>query len=202
MTTFQDDYPERRTNQERSRKTRALLIDAARQLFERHGYEDTATEQVVQQAGVTRGALYHHFRDKKDLFRAVIEEIEKEVAAGAAQAWKTGTDPWSRFTAGQLHFFEATSSATVRLLLVEGPAVLGYQEWRKLDEAIHLKPATRAVEHAIAQGKLVTEDPEKLARVMIAVVNALGTTLVETEDLTSDDIILMWQQMLSGFEVD
>lgn len=200
MTTSPSRQPSRRTNDERSRRTRARLIEAARQLFEQHGYEGTATEQIVQQAGVTRGALYHHFDDKKDLFRAVIEDIEAEVAEGAARAWKTQTDPWDRLIAGQLHFFEATPPATVRLLLVEGPAVLGYQEWRKLDEAVHLQPATRALEHAISQGTLTAQDPHKLARMLIAIVNALGTTLIETKDLTSDDTTFIWQRMLTGLK--
>lgn len=200
MTTFQSEHPPGSTNEERSRRTRGQLVEGARQLFEQHGYEGTSTEQIVQQAGVTRGALYHHFQDKKDVFRAVITDIEDDVAEGAARAWKTQMNPWDRLIAGQLHFFEATSPATVRLLLVEGPAVLGYQEWRKLDEAVHLQPTARAVEHAISGGKLTVQDPHKLARMLIAVVNALGTTLVETEDLTSDDITSIWQRMLSGLK--
>ena len=70
---------ERRTQAQRRATTRRALLDAARSLFAERGYHETAAEEIVRRAGLTRGALYHHFEDKKDLFRAVVEEMEGEI---------------------------------------------------------------------------------------------------------------------------
>src|SRR5919206_3369145 len=70
---------ERRTQAERRAATRRALLDAARSLFAEKGYHETAAEEIVRRAGLTRGALYHHFEDKKDLFRAVVDEMEGEI---------------------------------------------------------------------------------------------------------------------------
>lgn len=192
----------RRSNDERSRSTRAALIDAARRLFEDQGYARTGTEDIVREAGLTRGALYHHFRDKEDLFRAVVEAIQQEFADGATETWQAGGDLWERFTAVGLRFFERTPRQTVRLVFIDGPAVLGYRQWRELDDAVHLPPLTAAIEHAISRGKLPEQSAEGLARVLISLVNALGTMLVESEDVTIDDILPLWRRMLSGLATE
>src|SRR5713101_4637376 len=80
---------------EQSEATRAALVQAARELFGERGYDNTATEEIVQHARVTRGALYHHFRDKADIFRAVYEEIQKEIIARILEASvASGADDW------------------------------------------------------------------------------------------------------------
>lgn len=192
----------RRSNEERSRSTRTALINAARRLFEDRGYANTGTEEIVSEAGVTRGALYHHFRDKEDLFRAVVEAIQLEVAGDAAEAWDEGGDLWERFTTVGLDFFERIPQKTVRLMFIDGPAVLGYRQWRELDDAVHLPPLMVAIERAIADGKLPEQNAEGLARVLIALVNALGTMLAESDDINVDDILPLWQRMLAGLASD
>jgi AcrR family transcriptional regulator len=132
---MQQERP-RRSNQERSDATRAAILDAARGLFVAKGYADTATPEIVAAAGLTRGALYHHFEDKKALFRAVIEGEAREVAATIEHSAVEGLGPREALLAGAAAYFDAMAApGRVRLLLLDGPAVLGVTEMATIDAA-------------------------------------------------------------------
>jgi len=88
------------TNQPTTEVTRETLVRTARQLFADRGYAAVGTEEVVQRAGRTRGALYHHFRDKRDLFRAVYEQAEAEVVESIRAGASTATDAYDQLVAG------------------------------------------------------------------------------------------------------
>src|SRR5690606_256195 len=127
----------RRSNDERTQATRAALLAAARDCFVRDGYAGTSTPAIVAAAGITRGALYHHFADKKDLFRHVVEQEARAVAdaieaalpvAGIPAAGVPADDVRAReaLMVGSIAYFDAMAvSGRTRLLLREGPAVLG-----------------------------------------------------------------------------
>lgn len=126
---------ERRSNRERTDATRASLLQAARALFVRQGYAITSTPEICAAAGITRGALYHHFVDKQDLFRAVLEQEAAAVRADIQAAAPAGASPRDALVAGAEAYLEAmTLPGRTRLLLIEGPAVLGLAELRDLDE--------------------------------------------------------------------
>ncbi len=119
---------------EQSDRTRAALLAVARSLFAERGYAGTATEEVVQQAGVTRGALYHHFRDKQDLFEAVFVEVQEEVRAGIRAASQAQPDAWSAFRAGFGEYLNRSMDPAVQgILFRDAPVVLGWQRWREVD---------------------------------------------------------------------
>lgn len=125
---------ERRSNQDRRQETRNALIKAARALFLEKGYAATGTPEVVERAGLTRGALYHHFKDKQALFLAVAEaeaaQIAAEIEAGSAGA----QTPLAALNDGAQAFFTAMSEpGRVRLMLLEGPAVLSPETMRRID---------------------------------------------------------------------
>ena len=125
----------RRSNPERTRATREALVSAARALFVAHGFAGTSTPRIADVAGVTRGALYHHFRDKADLFRAVLEEEARAVAAEIQAAADLSLEPRAALMAGAGAYLDAmTVVGRTRLLLIEGPAVLGGSAMRSLDE--------------------------------------------------------------------
>lgn len=135
----------RRSHAERRAATRRALLDAARALFAEKGFAGVTVEEVVREAGVTRGALYHHFEDKRLLLRAVVEEIEDEIdilVEGAAKgAHRRSGDPLEAMMAGYYAFLDACSRPEVRrIVLLDGPAVLGWEEWHEIDAA-----------HAVAQ---------------------------------------------------
>jgi AcrR family transcriptional regulator len=124
----------RRSNRERSDATRAAILDAARALFVAKGYADTTTPDIVAAAGLTRGALYHHFEDKKALFRAVIEREAREVAKSIESSTGQSLGPREALFAGAAAYFDAMAvGGRVRLLLLDGPAVLGVTEMAVID---------------------------------------------------------------------
>src|SRR6516165_10537526 len=116
---------------ENSAATRAALVKVARKLFAERGYTEAATEEVVRRARVTRGALYHHFRDKQDLFRAVLHEEERKLAGTVTAAAATEPDPWRALKAGSEAFLDACLDPAVRqIVLIDAPAVLGWEDYR------------------------------------------------------------------------
>ena len=126
----------RRSNPDRTRATGQALLAVARELFIRKGFAATSTPEIVAAAGMTRGALYHHFKDKSELFQALLEE-EAQAVAGEIEAAADGShSPREALLAGALAYLDAmTVTGRTRLLLIEGPAVLGAASMRLLDEA-------------------------------------------------------------------
>lgn len=126
----------RRSNPERAEATRTALLQAARRLFIEKGYAETSTPEIVVAAQVTRGALYHHFADKRDLFRAVLEREAKAVADEIEKVAAPDKRPREALVAGSLAYLDAMSvPGRTRLLLIDGPAVLGPMGIASIDEA-------------------------------------------------------------------
>lgn len=144
MTTDEIDVTDERSDvrgrkAEQSDRTRAALVRVARQLFADRGYAATSTEEVVQQAGVTRGALYHHFRDKSDLFEAVFLEIQDEARDRIRGAGSVPVELWQRFRAGFDEYLNHSMDPSIqRIALIDAPAVLGWERWRELDYTLDL----------------------------------------------------------------
>ena len=117
----------------RGDSTRAALVGAARELFAERGYAVVGTEEIVGRAG-SPGALYHHFADKRDLFRAVYEQVEAELVASIGERMSGIEDPWELFVTGLRAFLDAcTDRALIRIALLDAPVVLGWDEWREID---------------------------------------------------------------------
>ena len=156
---------------ERSEATRARLIRAGRTLFAKRGYADVGTEEIVRRAKVTRGALYHHFEDKRDLFRAVHEQIEEELTnAVAAQLAEAGArDPLEVLIAGTRTFLDHCVDAEVaRISLMEAPGVLGWPEWRRIEEKYGLGLVSAALQGAMDAGALRKQPVRPLAHLLLA----------------------------------
>ena len=129
---------------ERSEATRAALVAAARPLFAARGYAGVGTEEIVRAAGVTRGALYHQFADKRGLFAAVFEQVEADVTERTARAAVASgaSDPLAVLRIGALGWLEACSEPEVqRIVLLDGPAVLGWAAWREIGMRYALGPS-------------------------------------------------------------
>ena len=124
----------RRSNRDRTEETRTALLSAARALFIEKGYADTGTPEIVKAANVTRGALYHHYRDKEDLFRAVIEREASMVSAEIGRSTVSAETPFDALASGSEAYFDAMATqGRTRLLLLDGPAVLGPEEMSRID---------------------------------------------------------------------
>lgn len=123
-----------RSNKERTEATRLALIDAARRLFVEKGYAETATPDIVAEAGVTRGALYHHFEDKKALFRATLEREAEAVAARIETVSVPAGSPREALLLGASAYFDAMMEpGRTRLLLLEAPAVVSLEGVNAID---------------------------------------------------------------------
>ncbi|MEM9592241.1 MAG: helix-turn-helix domain-containing protein, partial [Pseudomonadota bacterium] len=159
----------RRSNTARTEATRAALVAAARSLFVDKGYAETGTPEIVAKAGVTRGALYHHFADKADLFRAVVTQ---EAAAVAEQIETESAGPTSTLdalTAGADAYFAAMAApGRVRLLLLDGPAVLGHREMAHIDKHAGGEELREGLAFALPANDLPTAAMDALADILSA----------------------------------
>ena len=114
--------------------TRRALVDAARALFAERGYASTSIDDVADAARVTKGAVYHHFKGKTDLFEAVCERVEVDIVAAIAQGPVGGTDPFEALVRGVDEYLDQCLRPEVqRILLLEAPTVLGWDRWRDLE---------------------------------------------------------------------
>ena len=146
---------ERRSNEERTHATRAALMGAARRLFVEKGYADTATPEIVAAAAVTRGALYHHFADKQDLFRAVVRQEFAAVAAEIEARLKAVRSAREALVSGGIAYIEAMQvPGRVRIMLLDGPAVLGRAEIDRIDAETSEGSLRTGLEEAIGKGEI------------------------------------------------
>src|SRR6266700_4097739 len=167
----------------RSQATRAQLIGAATELFAERGYAGVGTEEIVRRAGVTRGALYHHFADKRDLFRAVHERLEEQVTRGIAERVAGLTDPVESMVTGLRAYLDACEDPAVgRITLVEAPAVLGWLEWREMDERYGLGLVRGGLEAAMTAGILASRPVEPLAQLLLAAMAEAGLIVATAAD--------------------
>jgi AcrR family transcriptional regulator len=171
------------TKAEQSEATRAALVRAAEELFAEHGFADTPTEALVQAAGVTRGALYHHFRDKGDLFRAVYEALEQRVIQQVEAAVHGLTDPLVVLRRGAEAFLDACLEPAVqRIVLLEGPTVLGWEAWHELDMAYGLGMITTVLEVAMQAGVIKKAPVEPLAHILLGGLNEAAMLMASSDD--------------------
>jgi AcrR family transcriptional regulator len=161
---------ERKTKHDiRSEATREQLLAAARPLFAARGYAAVGTEEIVRAAGVTRGALYHQFRDKAELFAAVVEQLESEVTARVAHGAVGAGDPLEALRAGTRMFLEVCSEPEVeRILLLDAPAVLGWDRWREVSARYGLGLLRGALEAAMEAGVIAPAPALPLAHMLMS----------------------------------
>ena len=174
---------QRRTQAERTSATRRALLDAARDQFAERGFSGTGREQVAAAAGVTRGALYHHFGTKEGLFRAVVEELEAGLAERVAAAALAGTDPVDELRRGCLAFLDACMEPAVRrIVLLEAPAVLGWDAWREIDARYGLALVRSGLAGALDQVGLDPAAVDPLAHLLLGALNEAALLVATAED--------------------
>lgn len=163
----------KRTQEQRRAATRTALLAAARTVFAQAGYAETATPDIVAAAGVTRGALYHHFADKLALFRAVVEAEHQAVAhaiEAATESAQTPLDSIEALVAGGDAFLAAMQDEGRRqIMLIDGPAVLGRAGIDALEARHGLRTLVEGVECAIADGSIAPQPALPLAQLLAAV---------------------------------
>jgi AcrR family transcriptional regulator len=171
---------------ERSERTRARLIDAARELFSERGYANVPVEDIVQRAGVTRGALYHQFPGgKEDLFAAVFDAVEEDVMAGiAARLAEQGADePLQGVRAGiDATLRLALDPKLVQLTILDAPAVLGWEAWRAAGERYGLGLVRAGLTAAMDAGAMARVPVNPMSQLLLAAVEEAILFIARADD--------------------
>jgi AcrR family transcriptional regulator len=169
---------------ERGRSTRERLVAAARELFGRQGYDATSIEAILRETGVARGALYHHFADKRALFDAVLDDVMVDIAhTVAAAAMERYDDPVESLRAGFGRWLELAADPSIqRITLLDPPFVLGWARWRELDEQRVLGGLRKGLRRVAETGRIREGDVDLLAHMLIAAVNEAALMIAGAED--------------------
>ena len=167
---------ERTRRAENAAATRDALVDAARELFAEHGYTAVSTEQVVRAARVTRGALYHHFADKRELMEAVFASVDHALVARVRQRVEDEQEPWKALELTITAFFDelGRDPTAQRIIFTEAPAALGWARWRELDGGRSLILVVERLQSAITAGLIAPRDPIATAHLFLGAVNEAG----------------------------
>ncbi|GHA77315.1 TetR/AcrR family transcriptional regulator [Streptomyces termitum] len=167
-------------------QTRQTLLRESRRLFATLGYGSVHLSEIVRAAGVTKGALYHHFDSKAELFRAVLTQVQQEVAARVAATADAREDAWEQLSEGCQAFLTATTDPSVqRVLLVDGPAVLGWRNWRELTEATSGRHLAQALAALIEEGTIPPQPVAPLTHLLSGAMNEAALWLTDAEDPTA-----------------
>jgi len=175
----------RRTQAERAAETRDALIGAARPLFASVGFAEASLETIVRNAGVTRGALYHHFTDKTELFAAVFERVEGEMAArmGEAVAAAGHSDPVEIMRLCSGLWLDACAEPEIqRIVLLEALAVLGWERWSDIGHRYNIGFVTGLLTDAIESGGIPRQPVEATALTIMGALREATLYIARAKD--------------------
>jgi len=185
-----------RATKEQSEITGRRIRDVATALFAERGYTAVRLEEVAAAAQVTRGAVYHHYRNKQHLFEAVAAAAQQRVAAAVAGAAEAVADPWDGLVAGCRAFLTASVDDTHRrILLVDAPAVMGWRTWRSQDAAASGHHLAEAVATLAAAGHLEVNSPEATATLLSGAMNEAVLRIAEAPDRDAA-LVETWPDLL------
>jgi AcrR family transcriptional regulator len=175
----------RRTQGERTAQTRAALIAAARRLFGAEGFAEVGAERITRETGMTRGALYHQFANKADLFAAVLDQVEAEIAERVAGA-VAGFDPadtTGMLLAGADAWLDASSEPDLqRIVLLDGPSVLGWDRWREICLRHTVGLIAALLQDGIDRGSLPPQPVRALTHVLVGAVDEAALYIAQAQD--------------------
>jgi AcrR family transcriptional regulator len=159
------------------------LSASARVLFAEQGFAGTNRDDIAAGAGVTRGALYHHFATKEAVFRAVVEELEQELVARVVMAAEGVTDPGEQLRAGCLAFLDACADPAIRrIVLLDAPAVLGWEAWREIDARYGLALVRAGLESAMDAGRMPRAPVDSLAHTLLGALNEAAVVVANAPE--------------------
>lgn len=176
------------------------LIAIARIHFSEHGYEKTSLEDIAKETNVTRGAVYHHFKTKKNLFKAVLNLVQYEVGLNVEKEAITTEDIWDQLILGCVGFVEAaTLESNKRILLIDAPNILEWTEWKKMDN----ENSTLLLEKQLLLVKqndiLIDLDIHMVTHMISGALNDLSLLLAESNSLDKKQVYEAIFHLLKGF---
>lgn len=196
---------ERRTQAERSESTRTLLVRTARDLFAKNGFAGTSIEDIASAASVTKGALYHHFVSKEELFEAVFEAEQRAIADQVFESIKRRRGALQRIAAGCEEFLNVCmDSATRQLLLIDAPAVLSDRQVERIWNTSWLPMLVSGLEKAMAEGAMARRPAEPLAHIIFGGLCQGSIMAAQTEDprASLNDVRREVKRLINALQID
>ncbi len=164
-------------------ETRSLLLRAARERFGGVGFAKTKASEIAEMAGVTRGALLHHFVDKSGIFAAVLEEVEQDVATMVITRALEGADPLDQLRRGFEAFLdECLDPSITQIMLIDGPSVLGWEAWHEIDSRYGYAPVVDVVRSCIGAGQIASDDAESLTHLLLGALSEAAIFVGRSDD--------------------
>lgn len=190
-------------NEEATQKTTSALLIIARKHFTQYGYGGVSLEKIAAEGHVTRGAVYHHFKNKQGLFLAVLNDVQNDVAAHTEQEAMKSDDPWQQLILGCIGFIKgANANESRRILLVDAPSAVGWNAWRKADQEHSMGVLQDHLEDLKAQGCLAGDVDTKLMTYSISgALNELALQYPSHETPAVDQALTVTvTQLVDGFK--
>ncbi|MGG5333412.1 TetR/AcrR family transcriptional regulator [Enterococcus sp. AZ163] len=189
--------------EEATRKTTALLTQIARRHFTQYGYHSVSLEKIAEEGQVTRGAVYHHFKNKQGLFLAVLDHVQQDVAAQIEKNARTSDDPWQQLILGCIGFIKGANALECRrILLVDAPAVVGWDAWRKADQENSMNSLQQHLMDLKAQNYLTDEvNPVWITHALSGALNEMALNYPAAVNDESDQMIVQTvTRLVAGFK--
>lgn len=189
-----------------SAETKKDIVSSARRLFAEKGFAGATTREIAHAAGLTEGAFFHHFKDKRALLTTVVEQVQSEFAAQVFQSGASGEDPFQRFMLGARASLELSQQQEyLRLVLIEAPTVLGGTTWRQIDSASSLAVIEPALIAIAGNADVPEAERKSMALLVLGLLNETAFALarhdsgVKAEDVLSllSEILHQWKKRLS-----
>lgn len=195
--------PRTSRRQEYSASTKRALVDVAAELFTEDGYAGTSLDEIVAGARVTKGALYHHFTGKQALFEAVFEQVEADATRTIRTAVRDNKDPWNKALSGLRAFLDIVQEPGYRRIVIqEGPAILGYERFREHEERSTFGIVQEIVSSVLASYDLGPNMVETFSRIFFGALSAAGAAVSSSEDAerASDEVEAAIAFILAGIQ--
>lgn len=189
-------------NKEETYETIVSLIEVARRHFTETGYADSSMEEIVAEANLTRGALYHHFGNKRGLFQAVLESVQKEMGDRVEAEASQSENLWEQLILGCRAFITAAvEPQNRRILLIDGPAVLGWEAWRKMDEQNSMRHLREQLQLMQEQGLLKPVPLDAMTHFLSGALNESALWIAQSpDDRPIEETMDVMSHFLSGFQ--
>ncbi len=190
-----------RASKQESEATAHLIRTKAGELFAEHGYAEVRLEEVAVAAHVTRGAVYHHFNNKKGLFESVAAHEQQRVAEAVVHAAEGEADAWHGLRAGCRAFLNASlADESRRILLIDAPAVLGWNSWRRQDAEASAAHLGGAIEELVDQGIMTVRSVASASTLLSGAMNEAALCIADSDfpEETLEDVTLDLFRMLDG----
>lgn len=185
----------------KTRKTRQSLCRHASAVFTEKGYTQASIDEIVQRAGVTKGALYHHFPNKLQLYQSVVQDMAQELVSTIEAAAESLPDPWQRLEAMCNAYLDACQSSDVqRVLVVDAPAILGWKSWCDINNDTSTGALASCLRDVMAAGQIDEQSSDNLAQLISGALNVAARVIVEAPSLSEARITVghSMERLLGG----